>query len=50
MYGKKKEKKKYSVGTNPKSNNKVIERGQLDTHKTLIFLAWYRYFNKKWRG
>jgi hypothetical protein len=37
-----------------KSYIKIVERGKIYTLNTntwpLTFLAWYRYFNKKWRG
>jgi hypothetical protein len=44
------EKKRYhTVGTIPKSNLKVVERGTIDSHKAyalpLTFLSWYRHFN-----
>jgi hypothetical protein len=44
------EKNRYhTVGTIPKSNLKVVERGTIDSHKAyalpLTFLSWYRDFN-----
>jgi len=48
-----KNKEYHTVGTIPKSNINIVERGKFDTLNTntwpLTFLAWYRYFNKKWR-
>ena len=40
--------KKHTVGTFPKSNRKLVERGKIITSNTppLTFLTWY--FNKKW--
>ena len=42
--------KKHTVGTFPKSNRKLVERGKIITSNTppLTFLTWYRYFNNKW--
>jgi len=41
-----------TVGT--ESNSKLVVKGKLDTPNTitrpLVFLAWYRHFNKKWRN
>ena len=35
----------------PNSNRKIVEkRAQAQIHDMLTFLAWYRHFNKKWRG
>jgi hypothetical protein len=49
-----KEKKYDTVGTHPKSNRKMVEKGKILTPNTntspLTFLAWYRHFNKKWQG
>jgi len=48
-------KKKRNVGTVLKSNGEIVEIGQINTPNTqkytppLIFLAFYRHFNKKWR-
>jgi len=39
----------HTVGTFPKSNRKIVERGKTKTW-TITFLAWYRHFNKIWRG
>jgi hypothetical protein len=43
--------KYHTVGTIPKSNIKIVERGKIDTINTLntrplTFLAFYRHFNK----
>ena len=47
-----KNKKYRTVGTDPKSNTQIIERGKIDTTNTQIrdcsiFFAWYMHFNKK---
>jgi hypothetical protein len=55
LYNKIKNKKYHTVGTVPKSNKKIVERGKIDTFSTqihvrsLTFLAWYRHFNRKWQ-
>ena len=49
-----KKQKYHPVGS--QNSIKIVERGKLDTPKTqmhnypLIFVAWYRHFNKKWRS
>ena len=47
--------KNYTIGTVPKSNRKVVGRSKIATpsthiHERSLLLAWYRHFNKKWRG
>ena len=48
-------KKYHTVGTIPKSNIKIVERGNIDTSNTKIYdqsLSWLctGTFIKKWRG
>ena len=50
-----KNKNKYhTVGTVLKSNRKIVERCKNDIIitkiRSLIFIDWYRQFNKKWRN
>jgi hypothetical protein len=50
-----KNKKYYTVGTVPKSNTKIVERGKIDSPKTQntrphTFLVWYRHFKEKVDG
>jgi len=50
-----KNKNKYhTVGTVLKSNRKIVERCKNDITitktRSLIFMAWYRHFNKRWRN
>jgi hypothetical protein len=50
-----KNQKYHNVGTIPKSNIKIVDRGKMDSsiiHKymTVTLPAWYRHFNKEWQG
>jgi hypothetical protein len=42
--------KNTAVGTFPKFNRKIVERGNLNTPITwpFILLPWYRHVNEKW--
>jgi len=48
-----KNQKYHAVGTAPKYNRKIVERGKIDTPNTQIhdhslqFQAWYMYFSKR---
>ena len=49
-----KTKKYHTIGTDPNSNRKIVERGKIDTLNTntgpFTLLAYYMHFNKKWRS